>query len=620
MKLDSAYRPEIDGLRAVAVALVIFFHAGFDWMPGGYIGVDVFLVISGYLITRLLLRENQQGDFSFKAFYTRRARRLAPAFLFTIAATFLVALLLLTPADLEKLAREMFHATLGISNFYYGGRVDYFDTASSLRPLLHTWSLAVEEQYYLFAPLFLWITFRQFGFKGVLAVSTLFAVISLLSAELVVRQDPKIAYFWTPFRIWQFVIGGAVLWLPLRWQPAGWMGDIAMTVGLGMIICSALVFSAETSVPGFAALLPCMGVALILATRNSHVVELLLRNPVTRSIGLISYSLYLIHWPIFVFFAHARLAPEMVAGDRLVAIALAVLLAGLMYQFIEKPFRRPAQRNDRTYVFGVLSAAFVSISCAGLTLLYDGLPTRIMHPINAAQTSYTPCRNVSRCEIGKAHSTSKPDLFLVGDSNARQLTSAFDAWGKENGKSVLLLVSPSCNVTGEYRISPVHRPTCAALRATIEKLFKQHPRTPAVMAHLWIGYVGAGEHEKDLSGFLDRNRERPMLLVGQVPYPGTPMHLCGNLNWYLMPEAKCQTHNNRAPAERMNQQLAELLTPGNPHAIFNPVDTICDGEVCRGNVKKQSLYLDTSHLSHQATTFLMENGLASSLQKLFENP
>jgi peptidoglycan/LPS O-acetylase OafA/YrhL len=362
------YRPEIDGLRGIAVALVITFHAFPEFLSGGWIGVDVFFVISGFLITSLIVRGIKAQSFSFRNFYTRRLRRLAPAFLATLILTSVLGWLSLPPDKLDELGASGLAALTGWSNIYFWLNSDYFAEPATASPLIHTWSLALEEQFYLIfpiavvilvrikrVPLFGWITLA-------LLVSFFFALDGGLGSNTV--------FYLLPTRAWELLAGALLALAPGRFQSTtgkkNHLWFLAGLVGLGAIIAGAF-FVPDGDYKATYSILPVMGTlaALFASTRDTRFRALLAVYPL-RKLGLISYSAYLIHQPLLVFARNLS-----VEGGTLIemgsAVAVGLILAGLSYEFVEKPFRSP----DTTP--GVKFRNKISISVVTATLLLTGL-------------------------------------------------------------------------------------------------------------------------------------------------------------------------------------------------------------------------------------------------------
>ena len=367
------YRPEIDGLRAIAVAAVILFHAGFALFSGGFVGVDVFFVISGFLITSIIVEELKTGRFSVLRFYERRARRILPALFMVMAACIPFAYRLLSPDDLKDFAQSLAAICLFASNVLFWGESGYFDTQAELKPLLHTWSLAVEEQFYVVFPLLLMAAWRL-GRGVLLSLIGAIAVVSLFLSVDEVRNFPSAAFYLLPSRAWQLLVGALASFVADRWQAA----DVRQSAvrlaheavgwgGMAMIVLALFLFDERTPFPGLNAALPTLGTALVLlgASDRTSVGRMLAWRPLV-GLGLISYSAYLWHQPLFAFTKHALLA-ELPTGLAIVLCAATIVLACLSWRYIEQPFR-DRSLISRGAVFALSAvgmAAFVGLGFIG---------------------------------------------------------------------------------------------------------------------------------------------------------------------------------------------------------------------------------------------------------------
>ncbi|MCG6940812.1 MAG: acyltransferase [Thiohalocapsa sp.] len=378
----SHYQPEIQGLRAIAVMLVVFYHSGLPGLPGGYVGVDVFFVISGYLITGLLLREiGRSGGISLGGFYARRMRRLLPAASLVLLATIAVAWYAYSPLELTEFSRSALATAAYLSNLWFAHlSTDYLAENTDANPLLHTWSLAVEEQFYLVWP-FLLLAVLHLGARSGFARRLLLAfcatiVVSLAGAVFLTDYNQPWAFFGSPTRAWEFAVGGLLaLWLA-HGRTIGPRLSIALgTLGLVMVMGAALVYSKRTPFPGWSALAPVLGAALIIAgaqtdrLRGRGVGAFLALRPM-QFIGDLSYSLYLWHWPVFIF-AMLWLG-ELSLNERLLSIAGVFVLAWLTAVLVENPVRfnrRLSARATRGLAAGAMLTAIVAAIALGVQSL-----------------------------------------------------------------------------------------------------------------------------------------------------------------------------------------------------------------------------------------------------------
>lgn len=331
------YRPEIDGLRALAVVPVILFHAGFSLFSGGFIGVDVFFVVSGYLITSIILKDLEAGKFSFTGFYERRARRILPALFLVMLSCIPFAWTLMMPLERKDFAISMASVVFFASNIVFWLQSGYFDTAVELKPLLHTWSLAVEEQFYIIFPialLFMW----QFGRKTSVRLVSAAALVSLILCEFASRNHPNFNFFWAITRAWELMAGSLCAFAAVR--PSKMRDEILSAIGLGLIVASIFWFDSSTRFPSAYALMPVGGTCfIILFANNSTLTARFLCVRILVGIGLISYSAYLWHQPILAFARIFTDAP--VEGELAFFLACSSLaVAYPTWRYVERPFRR----------------------------------------------------------------------------------------------------------------------------------------------------------------------------------------------------------------------------------------------------------------------------------------
>lgn len=331
------YKLEIDGLRAIAVLSVLLFHVEFHWIPGGFTGVDVFFVISGYLITGLIWRDVQAGRFSFSRFYSRRIRRLAPALIVTLLVTFVVACFFLTPTHLQRFAGALLSSILSVSNLFFWAESGYFDASAELKPLLHTWSLSVEEQFYLVWPALI-VFLCRFRRWTLVTVLIIMALLSLAAAKWFTSFAPSASFFLMPFRVYEFAMGALLALLPLGGL-SNRVKEVLCLLGLSLIAYSVLVFNPQTPFPDVYALVPCAGAVLLITGGSAKFSGVLLRNPLSLWLGKISYSLYLVHWPVIVLYKHITFEDVIVGKTRIALLLLCFLLAGLLYILVENRLR-----------------------------------------------------------------------------------------------------------------------------------------------------------------------------------------------------------------------------------------------------------------------------------------
>ncbi|MGZ5621549.1 MAG: acyltransferase family protein [Methylobacter sp.] len=446
------YRREIDGLRALAVLPVILFHAGFKSLSGGFVGVDIFFVISGYLITSIILSEKQAGTFSFTNFYERRARRILPPLFLVMLACLPLAYLWLMPDHMEEFSRSLIYVPLFVSNMFFLKQSGYFDVAVELKPLLHTWSLAVEEQYYLFFPIILLLIWRlprrwKIGF---------FLVIALISLGLAQFSffSKSASFFILPTRFWELLIGVlAAFYLTnesYREALSSKLANLGSFIGLALILYSVFFLTKDTPYPSFYTLLPTVGTAfIILFTTPKTFAGRLLSTRLLVGIGLISYSAYLWHQPLFAF-ARYRSVSEPTSFMFLGLSLITLFLAYISWRYIEKPFRDRSRVSRKQILAFAFSGSFIFIALGYYMGEHeDGLPNRfavskeVKDYLTNSNVNVTPdcvevnnkVKGINLCLVGNAVDKA-PKVALFGDSHAGVMLPAFDQIGKKIGGSV----------------------------------------------------------------------------------------------------------------------------------------------------------------------------------------
>ncbi|MFK8011268.1 MAG: acyltransferase family protein [Marinicellaceae bacterium] len=413
--LEKLYRPDIDGLRAVAVLTILFYHAGFNWAQGGFIGVDVFFVISGYLITRNITLNIQKENFSFKTFYISRIRRLYPALLFTLLITLLLGYLLFSPNDLQRLGHSLSYALLSVSNFFFWGEAGYFNTSSEIKPLLHTWSLSIEEQFYLIWPSVLFILVLKKK-RIIIAFFCFISIVSLLLSQWLITKNPEAVFFLLPFRIFEFSIGAMCVFMPRINLYNRYIKEIMTIIGMLLIFVPVLLYSHSTVFPGISALLPCLGTALIIYNKDSLFSNIVFNNALLVKIGLMSYSIYLIHWPLFVYYRYWTFSPLSLSAA-LCLSGLSIFFGFLMWKYIETPFRYKKNKQS-SQLFLLLTAviALVLLLLSTLVWLSKGVPSRFPDHFQMSNNEIRENRNRYWKEFRKT----KKEL-LIGNKESKQV-------------------------------------------------------------------------------------------------------------------------------------------------------------------------------------------------------
>lgn len=458
------YRPEIDGLRAVAVAAVIATHAGVP-LPGGFLGVDLFFVISGFLITTILLREIETAGFSLAGFYERRARRILPALIFVVVACLPAAWILMTPDQFRSFGQGLVALSFFASNILFWQKSGYFSPAAEENPLIHTWSLGVEEQFYVLFPLGLLLLLRTRA--RVWLWIAVVAAISLALAEFAARSVPQAAFYLLPFRAWE-LLAGVLCALAARhertagvartqaWNGGPALGQILALGGLGLIAFSLLFLHSGLSIPGVPVLLPVAGASLVIlfATRDTFAGRLL-SAPVLVGLGLISYSAYLWHQPLFAFARLAHFDPPPPWMMALLTV-LTVGLSWLTWRFVERPFRSRTEVPLRHVVGGGGIACATAIAMGlGLHLSHGLGSVRFAPETLALFETATPAENRSACHgpptgapmpdaACNSNAAKAPTWAVFGDSHAVEIAQALGRRLDAVGESITQLSASGC--------------------------------------------------------------------------------------------------------------------------------------------------------------------------------
>jgi peptidoglycan/LPS O-acetylase OafA/YrhL len=454
------YRPEIDGLRAIAVIPVILFHARWNLFRGGYVGVDVFFVISGYLITSIIVADLKEKKFSLLHFYERRARRILPALFFIVALCIPFAWLLLLPGDLASFASSVAAVATFSSNILFWSESGYFDTVAELKPLLHTWSLAVEEQFYVFFPLILLMAWR-FGRRRLIATLVVLLVISLGTAEWGAYASPAAAFYLLPTRGWELALGALIaIYLKEGENVVG--NEWLSLAGLGLILFSVFAFNERTPSPSLFTLVPTAGVALIiLYTSPETAVFRLLSHKWLVGIGLISYSAYLWHQPLLALARNSIAFYSYRLPTTIGLVVLTFILSFFSWRFIERYFRNPAKlTRTQIYAFSGTTAVLLLV-CGIIGVLANGFPDRYQFSLGAYDAdnkvlqseSMTILETISKPydvdEYEREHlwfklDDTRPKVLLVGNSHSKDLFNVF--WFSESVTSAFQIARYGCQV------------------------------------------------------------------------------------------------------------------------------------------------------------------------------
>ncbi|MGP3696350.1 acyltransferase family protein [Rhodobacter sp. NSM] len=600
------YRPDVDGLRSLAILPILLFHAGVTLFSGGYIGVDIFFVISGFLITTIIRDDLAAGRFSIATFYERRARRILPALFFTLALTTIAAVILFLPAQLVDYAKSLFGTATFTANFYFWKNSGYFETSAQLRPLLHTWSLAVEEQFYLVVPVAIWAVWR-FVRRAEMAVLLIALAGSLALSVYMTERGPTANFFLLPTRAWELLLGSLVAVLPARIALRGIANEAVALSGLALTLAPVFLYTESTPFPGVTAIPPCLGTALMIWTGRSAptlVSRLLSLEPLV-GIGRISYSLYLVHWPICVFLLYVTL--EQPGPLQVVSIvALSFLLALVSYRWVEQPFRHRTTLAWRPALFGSAIAGLAGFALVGVGLVQSGgLPAR--HPewqvANGGATggeSGNSWHNgtcffeqdwqfgnwdAEACQIvaneGKR-------VLLWGDSYAAHYVPGLQSQTASIPHRIWQYTQAGCPpVLSYYSFA---RPSCQAFNAHALELIDGLDIDTVVLSARWVDMRsrGIGTLAGTVQALTDRGLE--VHVIGQSPLFVTDVPI---ISW-----AKSGGAAEAAWPSVIEPHLNEEVEEASAGATFvDPVKALCGEGSCPYRTEKRLLFYDAGHFT-----------------------
>jgi peptidoglycan/LPS O-acetylase OafA/YrhL len=649
---SARWRPDIQGLRAIAIASVVLYHANVPWISGGFVGVDVFFVVSGFLITSQLLHEIlPTGRLAFGRFYARRARRILPASFVVILGTLAAAVLLVPPTELRTVAVDAMATALYFPNVLFAVRgTNYLNQTAAPSLYQHFWSLGVEEQFYLVWPLLIVVVYflsrrRRLVLGIVLAIV---AVLSLAAGIHATTTDEPMAFFMLPFRAWEFASGGLVA-LALSGQrrlPAPVGAGIAWA-GLAAVAAAIFLFTSSTEFPGYSAVLPVAGTATVIlggASASRWGPARLLSIGPAVFIGEISYSLYLVHWPLLTITqAHVGLGNPLPVSDQVLLVLIGVPIAWLIYRFVENPVRRNRKLSSarpRTTLVGALagSAGLVLMATAGAAYAARAPLTTNVVLVSAALAKHPkPSTVVPRnltpslaqaandvplvyrdgCHLGFGQpaiakhcsfgpSRRAPEVALFGDSHAAQWFPALDALAKAGRIRLVSYTKSGCpsaeiNVLFTATPSNVPYPTCPVWRGSVITALKAAPPAAIIVSsdpELPIaggGYPSAAAWQKASKALLAKLPKRSKtVLIGATPLPGIAPSSC--LSAHLANAAACDLKRTRSLPPALQRAEKQAAKSAKAHYL-DMSDYMCNRNTCPAVIGHDLVYRDGSHLT-----------------------
>ncbi len=648
---NPSFRTDVAGLRGVAVLLVVLYPARVPWLSGGYVGVDIFFVISGFLITGIIGRQITVGEFHPRRFLFRRIRRLLPASVVMIGATLLVASFFYGPHDLSSLAKSSVSAILYVSNFYFWRQRGYFASQVPDPPLLHTWSLSLEEQFYLVFTLAFFLCRRvapRYWSIGLLAAAmVLFGVDAWMTA-----RHPGAAFYLPLPRAWQFLLGSTVAVSLDKGTPQRWIREIVAGIGLAGILVSAIFITSTTTYPGFAALIPSLSAAGLIWANSHDRTEIgkLLSARVLLAIGAISYSLYLWHWPVLVLERYYFGGRSSVAATA-VALACTFIFASVSFKYVEEPFRAGRAGSAPPLSLRPIGIAAVGVLlAAGATLMGAGLPGRPTASDHAQyhDNSEIEASAVSTCPHGAPEvvkesgvceiSPERPHamrILLWGDSHANAIAPAMGELGREYGAGVWQASYSSCPPLLGVGVAHLSWSNlCRKFNKMVVKAIRNLRVSRVVMVAYWSRYLPLHAHNvlerfvdpysgaTDVSGgseaanyllFSGALRETvdtlkrmgiEVWVIRQVPDQGQYVPLLLSRTIALGGNPAAIGISLRAYRRGQIHIDSAFDALGNSVSIVDPAGALCSTGLCAAGDDRGSLYLDSNHLSLRGAELL----------------
>ena len=627
------YRPDIDGLRAIAVLSVVIYHAFPDALKAGFMGVDIFFVISGYLISSIIFENIDRGSFSFAQFYGRRIKRIFPALTLVLLSCLVFGWFGLLGDEFKQLGK---HAAAGagfVSNFFFWQEVGYFNNAAETKPLLHLWSLAIEEQFYIFWPLLVWVTWKR---------KTLFLVFfaALLMGSLaynvyLVRLDPTATFYSPATRIWELLAGVLLAYISTQprtgtdrpWQFSDRMRQAASALGVILLAIAFFKIDKGRPFPGTWAILPVLGsFLLIFAGPIAWFNRFVLSNRLLVWFGLISFPLYLWHWPMLSFMRIIESETPSL-GNRVLAVGLSVLLAWMTYYFVEKPIR--ANGNSAAKIT-VLVACVTALGLAGFVIFQNnGMPARAAAQINGVNswdnlTFATPCKFITNgpnhddwCNIGNAPSK-PPTTLLIGDSVGNNFAPMLQSYSEQAGDSAFVFRQFGRGLC--HGFPEIAYENCQELVKATRDYIEKTPRVDTIiLAANWPLYFNGFDRigstsvssqqfkaafEKNVAYYQGLGKR---VIVFLAPPVGANPRACLTRPIRLSEKSSC----NLALTEALHNDgqyrayFATYLKSINVDT-YDPFKYLCDEKICKVTDGTRIYYVDHEHFSVYGGQFLAD--------------
>ena len=610
------YRLDIQSLRAIAVLSVVLFHINPTFLPGGYIGVDIFFVISGYLILGFIWRDLKNKSFSLLDFYTKRVYRLFPALFVTVCVSSIAAYFILLPHESEIYVKSMVSTLFYVSNFYFYTQADYFNDAMAFYPLLHTWSLSVEEQFYMLFPLILMFIYRH-KMKYIFTVLLLLGIVSLMLSQWYVNQDASFAFFSSPTRFFQFIMCGLIA-INLQGDTTVKKGnDIAIVAGLGMVFYTLYFYSEKTLFPGINALLPTVGVGLVLYFgTDARYTKQFLENRVLGFIGNASYSIYLWHWPLLVFYK-LKYSPNLSLKEQFGLLIVSLCIGIFSWYFIENRFRKD-KFSTRTLkpIVTVLGMSFLFVLSSILIFTYFPSKT-LRYQQKAAQylTFNTDEFRAGSCfltskyndvkfydkDLCVTYKKGKKNYLLLGDSHAAHYYAALSSMMHSDETLTQVTASgcvPLLNTKGARR--------CTGLNDWAYKTLVSHKHFNVIIlsANWRIVNKKAFDHSlKQLAKYTDK-----LIVFGpSLEYKQSLPRLLLGLKKGEESSQLYKTASAYDTFVRIDKHIGQY-TKSNGIAYISILKVLCDKSGCKSITEDGTpINFDNGHLTHEGAAYILKS-------------
>ncbi|RON50311.1 acyltransferase family protein [Pseudomonas frederiksbergensis] len=612
---NGKYRSDIDGLRAVAVIAVLLHHINTSLVPGGFVGVDIFFVISGFLITSQVFSEVKRGAFSLKGFYQRRINRIVPALVTVLLTTVIVGVFVLSPVDLIRLNVSALLSLLGVSNVYiwmkYG---NYFAADAHEAPLLHTWSLGIEEQFYLLWPLFIVLIYRLAP-RYVLPIVGVGVVVAIGVSQYATGVFATAAYYLLPTRFFELMLGGLLGIYLYQPRIIGKLTAHGIALaGLLLIGFSLFGLNPDSTFPGVNALIPCLGAALLILAGSGDTRSRLLTSRPMVFIGLISYSLYLWHWPLIAYLNYLEIPIDLPVGAMLIVVS--ITLAWLSWRYVEVPFRRNGARLHFPRVFTRRFAvpALGLATLAVLSLHFNGFPQRFSPDVSVleAMTLQKPSEIRKGCHVTNALYGTEPndacrlgvkkaelDGIMIGDSFANHFTGMVDLLAKPNNLSIMDYTMDSCPPIIGYTVdmSAVYAAHCAKRNERAFSLIEKNHYRYVVLAAIWPRDAIAHDMvEASIKRAVENSGEVIVILRNQ--------HIDKAASCPIRHLMFGTEHSCSVAQSALAPYWADIRVEFPQVRFIDPNQVICPAGVCSPIINGQLLYLDDSHLNEVGSRFI----------------